>query len=168
MARMKLSASSPKDAVEYFRFVRDIPFRLPMSADEPDYTCVGKHIVLKALLSSLGFEVRYATCEWLWSSLDLPKSLKEIPHDDSCGHVYLEVYNKEQKRWMNVDATWDKRIAQKLPISEWDGRNDTRIAVKPTKMLKEKIDKLERSNFEKVADRQFLEAFNRWLESIRT
>ena len=161
------------DAVDYFRFVRDISFRIPMSGREPDYCCVGKHVVLKTLLSSLGFKVRYAFCEWLWSSLDLPESLKTIPHEDRIGHVYLEVYGKEQKRWMIVDATWDKRLVSKLPTSDWDGRNDTIIAVKPAKMLRKRANKLEElseaqwTKFMK-ANGQFLEAFNTWLESIRT
>jgi hypothetical protein len=160
------------DAVEYFRFVRDIPFKIPVSAHEPLYTCVGKHVVLKTLLSSLGLKVRYAFCEWRWSSLDLPKSLKALPHEDRLGHVYLEVYNKEQKRWMIVDATWDKRLGSKLPISEWDGKSDTVIVVKPTRTLRKKADNLERASeaqwkeYMKV-EGQFVEAFNRWLESIR-
>ena len=160
------------DAVEYFKFVRDIPYKKPLSVHEPDYTCRGKHIVLKALLSSLGLKVRYAFCEWRWSSLDLPKPLKALPHEDRVGHVYLEVYNKQQKRWMIVDATWDKKLGSKLPISEWDGKNDTVIAVKPTKMLRKKADNLERRSEARwkepmKAEGQFVEAFNRWLEGIR-
>ena len=160
------------DAVEYFRFVRDIPFRIPLSVIEPDYCCTGKHAVLNTLLSSLGLRVKYAFCEWRWSSLDLPKSLKALPHEDRIGHVYLEVYNKQQRRWMIVDATWDKKLGSKLPISEWDGKSDTVIAVKPTKMLKERADNLERpseARWKKYvkAEGQFVEAFNRWLESIR-
>ena len=124
------------DSISYFKFVRDIPFRLPLSADEPAPYCVDKHVVLKTLLSSLGFKVRYGLCRWLWSSLDLPESLKEIPHEDRSMHVYLEVYNTEQARWMTVDATWDKGLASKLPVSEWDGRSDTMLAVKPVETLK--------------------------------
>lgn len=161
------------DAVEYFRFVRDIPYRIPLSVNEPDHYCVGKHVVLKTLLSSLGFKVRYAFCRWLWSSIDLPESLKKIPHEDRMGHVYLEVYSKEQERWMIVDATWDKRLASKLPVSEWDGKGDTIIAVKPVEILEERRDEYDKPSeakwMEFMKDNgQFVEAFNRWLESIRT
>lgn len=87
-------------------------------------------------------------------------------------HVYLEVYNKKQEKWMIVDATWDKGLAPKLPVSEWDGKGDTAIAVKPIEILKERIDKydgpseVQRTELMKV-NGQFFEAFNKWLESIR-
>jgi hypothetical protein len=157
------------DAVGYFTFVRDVPLRFALSADEPDCSCVGKHVVLKTLLSSLGFKVRYGLCRFLWSSLDMPESLKQIPHEDRTVHVYLEVYNKKQARWMTVDATWDKGLASKLPVSEWDGRSDTTLAVKPTESLKtiesqEEFDKIFADNH----DGKFAEALNKWLESVRT
>ncbi len=161
------------DALSYFTFVRDIRFRLPLS-DEPAPYCVDKHAVLKTLLSSLGFNVRYALCRWSWSSLDLPESLKHIPHEDRAIHVYLEVYNKEQARWMTVDATWDKGLASKLPVSEWDGRSDTTLAVKPTESLQpiesqEDFDKLEPRIRQAInVNSKFFEALNKWMESIRT
>ena len=161
------------DPIGYFTFVRDIPFRLPLSVHEPDHSCVGKHVVLKTLLSSLGFKVRYALGVWSWSSLDMPESLKEIPHVDRAVHFYLEVYNKEQARWMTVDATWDKGLAPKLPVSEWDGRSDTIIAVKPVEILKERRDEFDKSSEAKWAEAieangKFFEALNKWVESIRT
>jgi arylamine N-acetyltransferase len=162
------------DSISYFTFVRDIPFRLPLSIDEPAPYCVDKHVVLKTLLSSLGFKVRYALCRWLWSSLDMPESLKEIPHEDHAVHVYLEVYNKEKARWMTVDATWDKGLAPKLPVSEWDGRSDTIIAVKPVESLKpieiqEEFDKLKPRIQQAIkVNGKFFEALNKWMESIRT
>ena len=104
----------------------------------------------------------------------MPESIKKIPHEDRVGHVYLEVYNKEQARWMTVDATWDKGLAPKLPVSEWDGRSDTIIAVKPIESLKpieiqEELDKLKSQIRQAIkANSKFVEAFNKWLESIRT
>ena len=171
------------DAVSYFAYVRDIAFRMPLSVGEPEYNCWGKHVVLKNLLSSLGFKVRYALCRFSWNSLDIPESLKQIPHED-VAHIYLEVYNKEEARWMTVDATWDKGLVSKLPVSEWDGRSDTAIAVKPIERLKpietqEEFDKwsdlpseekwlsLPMSSPLKV-NGKFYEALNQWLENIRT
>jgi hypothetical protein len=113
----------------------------------------------------------------------MPESLKQIPHKDVT-HVYLEVYNKEQTRWMNVDVTWDKGLASKLPVSEWDERSGTIVAVKSIESLKP-IEKQE--EFDKWFDLpsmdkwlslpldspskvngKFYEALNKWAESIRT
>jgi arylamine N-acetyltransferase len=171
------------DAVSYFKFVRDIPFRMPITVDDPDHTCVRKHVVMKTLLSSLGFKVRYALCRFSWSSLNIPESLKEIPHEDVV-HAYLEVYNEEQARWMTVDATWDKGLASKLPLSEWDGKSDTVIAVEPSERLKPIESDEELGKFYNEQDDQqwlmlpldsplkvngkFYDALNRWVESVRT
>ena len=172
------------DAVSYFTFVRDIPLRMPLSVGDPDHTCVGKHVVLKTLLSSLGLNVRYALCRFSWNSLDIPETLKQIPHVDVV-HVYLEVYDEERARWMTVDATWDKGLASKLPVSEWDGRSDTTIAVIPTERLKpvESQEEFEKQYYEPREMRQWLslplnsplkdngkfyETLNKWADSIRT
>ena len=73
---------------------------------------------------------------------------------------------------MIVDATWDKKLGSKLPISEWDGKSDTVIAVKLTKMLRKKAHNLERPSEARwkeyiKAEGQFVESLNRWLDSIR-
>ena len=114
----------------------------------------------------------------------MPESLRQIPHEDSTIHVYLEVYNKEQARWMTVDATWDRGLASRLPVSEWDGRSDTTLAVKPTESLKpietqEEFDKWSDLPSEEKwlslpmnsplkVNGKFYEELNKWVESIRT
>jgi hypothetical protein len=170
------------DAVGYFEFVRDSPFRLPVTTGDPDRSCVGKHVVLKTLLSSLGLKVRYARCRFSWNGLNLPQSLKEIPHEEVV-HVYLEVYSEGQARWMTVDATWDRGLSSKLPVSRWDGRNDTTIAVNPTERLspieiQEELDKsIDEPGIRQWLDLpmdsplkvngKFYQALNKWAESIR-
>jgi len=171
------------EAVEYFEFVRDIPFRLPVSVGDPDHSCLRKAVVLRPLLASLGLKTRYALCRFTWNSLNIPPSLKAIPHED-VSHIYLEVYSEERARWMAADPTWDKGLASKLPVSEWDGKNDTAIAVKPTERLNPiesegEIDKLIdmpelRKWLELPIDSptkingQFYQALNEWVESVRT
>jgi hypothetical protein len=171
------------DAVDYFEFVRDIPFRMPLSIGDPDHSCLRKALVLKPLLHSVGLKTRYARCRFSWNSLDLPQSLKAIAHEDVV-HVYLEVYSEERTRWIAVDPFWDKGLSSKLPVSEWDGKNDTAIAVKPTERLnpiesQEEFDrfidlpglqhwlKLPRNSPSKVNGR-FYHELNKWAESIRT
>jgi hypothetical protein len=86
---------------------------------------------------------------------------------------------------MTVDATWDKGLASNLPVSEWEGRSDTTIAVKPIERLKpienqEEFDKRfwDLPSMEKwlslpldsplKVNGRFFEALNKWVESIRT
>jgi hypothetical protein len=76
---------------------------------------------------------------------------------------------------MTVDATWDRGLAPKLPVSEWDGRNDTIIAVKSIEILKpielqDEFDKVVDVRWAKLikANGKFFEALNKWMESIRT
>ena len=171
------------DAVEYFEFVRDIPFRMPVSVGDPDHSCFRKAEVLKPLLESVGLKARYALCRFSWNDLNLPASLKAVPHSDVV-HVYLEVYSKEQARWIAVDPTWDKGLASQLPVSEWDGTSDTAIAVKPLERLdpidsQEKLDEffdipglhrwLELSmDSPSKGNGKFYQALNEWVESVRT
>jgi len=171
------------DPVEYFEFVRDIPFRMPLSVGDPDHSCLRKALVLRPLLSSAGLKTRYALCRFSWNGLNLPPSLKAIPHEDVV-HIYLEVYSEEQGRWIAVDPTWDTGLASKLPVSKWDGKHDTAIGVNPTERLNP-IDseegvyqffdlprlqdwlKLPMSSPSKV-NGSFYRALNVWAERVRT
>jgi arylamine N-acetyltransferase len=112
-------------AREYFRFVRDIPYKIP------GYDCGAKNTILKTLLESLGFEVRFMVCEFRWSALRLPKDLLAIPHEDLCTHTFLEV--KSGQKWLKVDATWDSGLEAIFEIPEWNGKLSTAIAVPATK-----------------------------------
>jgi hypothetical protein len=161
------------DAITCFKFVRDIPYRIPTAIDEADYCCLGKHKILHVLLSSLGLQVRFRACAFLWSSLDLPEEVKRIPHKDVCIHRYVEVFNREQNKWIIVDATWDKGLSSKFKINEWDGKSDTELAVKPVKIYdenrsKEFIEIDTKLIIEDLkANGEFYKAVNKWLESIR-
>lgn len=61
--------------IDYFYFVRDIPYKILISIKETDYCCSGKHEILFELLKSLGLKVRHRVCMFLWSSLNLPLEL---------------------------------------------------------------------------------------------
>lgn len=107
--------------------------------------------------------------------MGLPKELLNIPHDDPETHGCIEVLIPETKEWVKVDPTWDSRIQHhKIPIAEWDGLNDTRLAVIPTKVLSPEESATfisqdtgeEREKYMK-RNREFFIALNRWLESVR-
>jgi len=171
------------DAVDYFEFVRDIPFRLPVSVGDPDHACFRKAEVLKPLLESVGLKARFALRRFSWNDLNLPESVKAVPHSDVI-HVYLEVYSKEESRWIAVDPTWDKGLASRLTVSVWDGKSDTAIAVKALERLhpiesQEELDKFfDHSGLQRwlelpmdspsKGNGKFYQALNEWVESVRT
>ena len=160
--------------IEIFNAVRDIPYRIPLSEEEQDHTCMGKYELLKERLEVLGKKTRPRTTDFSWSDLPLPDYLREIERDDNPGHIYLEVYNGE--RWCIVDPTWDSGLERVLPVSYWDGRADTSIAWPtrrihtPEESLRE-INEDDDPNYDPEEDLRkngrFYEAFNNWLEDIR-
>ena len=78
--------------ISSFDSIRDIPYRIALKWGEEDNCCSGKHEKLFNLLTKQGYKVRYRVCIFLWISLNLPKELETIPHDDNCTHTYLEIY----------------------------------------------------------------------------
>ena len=158
------------ELVKIFNSVRDIPYRLSLSLDEEDHCCLGKHTILYNLLKEKGCEVRYQICDFLWSSLNFPKEVKEIPHEDPCGHLYLEI--KIKNKWKVLDATWDKGLEDILPVNYWDGKSETKIGVKPTRIYKPCIveERADKATFKKEMEinGEFYKAFNEWLEKKRS
>lgn len=159
--------------VDYFYFVRDIPYKIPTFLGEPDYCCSGKHRILLDLLRNLGLQVRYRVCLFLWSDLGLQPRLERISHDDDCTHTYLEF--KVGENWKVLDATWDVGLAKVFFVNEWNGKSKTKIAVKPIEVFSPmKSRDIVRKQTKKVIEedlkinRKFYKAFNKWLEKIRT
>lgn len=99
-------------ATEIFNKVRDIPYRIPLSINEKDNCCSGKHTLLLQELTKLGYECRYKVCSFNWDTLALPDKLFALPHENKSTHVFLEV--KIDNDWKTVDATWDKGLSQYL------------------------------------------------------
>jgi len=155
------------DIIKAFNSVKDVPYRIPLSSEEEDHCCSGKHKRLKDLLK--GYKTRYRICDFKWSSLDLPERVKIVKHDDDCTHMYLEVFL--DGKWVVVDATWDKGLSRVFEINEWDGKTDTKIAVIPTNIYSpgKSLEILNAENIEEDLGRNgdFYEAFNEWLEDIR-
>ena len=158
--------------IETFETIRDIPFRIPLNKSEEDNCCNGKVIRFKKILDKNRYESRYRVCEFYWSEVNLPKELLSIPHADLSTHVYLEI--KIDGNWVNVDPTWDKGLKTILPVNEWDGKSNTAIAVKPTKIYDtEKSAEIMKDesneNLEKELkdSGEFFKALNEWLEVKR-
>jgi hypothetical protein len=156
--------------VQYFNWVRDIPYRLPLSVDEPDYCCFGKHQILERLLKGAGLEVRPRICDSNWSQFAIPKRILALPHEDEIYHVWLEV--KIHGKWRQIDASLDKGLSKRFPLIEWDGENNTELCVVPQGKIYSPKQSFEiyhetvENDFSDEAE--FCKALNEWLESLRT
>lgn len=157
---------------EVFSRIRDIPYRIPLTSQEADLSCTGKHKQLKLVLEEAGFEVRWRVCTFKWSDLDLPTELMSTKHDDDSTHAYLEVLVNGV--WKIVDATWDASLSRVLPVSEWDGESDTQIAVKclstyspeeSAKIIADESPEVIESDLE--TNGELYSAFNDWLKRER-
>jgi hypothetical protein len=158
--------------IEAFKTVRDVPYRIPVSLGEKDVCCSGKHKILKDLFIEQGFEVRYRVCSFLWSSIDLPSEVSNIPHDDLSSHVWLDVL--VDGKWVIVDATWDIGIRNIFQVNEWDGKSNTEPAVKPIEVFspQKSADIMNNESNEDIlndlkVNGEFYKAFNVWLEEQR-
>lgn len=165
MARLSVSR-------RLFNSERDIPYRIPLSADETDDCCSGKHERLLRKFRDAGVEARQRICWFRWSDVPLPQDVAAVPHDDDCTHLYLEV--KTNDVWNIVDATWDPGLASVFQVNEWTDGTDMAVAVPATKTLSPEesetyMRSLTSADTEKdlAKHREFYRAFNAWLERIR-
>ena len=126
-----------------FEQERDLPYRIPLTATEPDHTCIGKHLRLAQALRSHGLVVRFRIAHFRWSDLPLPEHVLEVPRVNDSTHMYLEVENNQE--WSIVDATWDiglvSRCAYELSLPSVEVDN--------------------------TANKAFFFRLNQWLEEVR-
>ena len=159
--------------IKEFNKVRDIPYRIPLSLEEPDDCCSGKADKLFKIFKDGGYNARYRLCTFRWSSLNLPKELQDIPHDDNSSHSYLEI--EIDGKWKIIDVTWDKGLKGLFVVNEWDGKSDTEIAVpcieclSPEKSLGyiKHVSTPEAIMSDLKLNGDFYKAFNKWLDDNR-
>lgn len=155
-----------------FERIRDIPYRIPLSTQEIDQCCSWKAKMLKAILESQWYEVKYRICSFRRSDMNLPDNVSSVEHEDLSSHVYLEVLIN--KKWINVDPTRDIKIKNVLPVETWNWKESTGIAVKPLELFDHETSRkiMEDESKEGIEDDlvvnwKFYEAFNNWLEMNR-
>src|SRR3989344_2668123 len=160
------------ELISIFESVRDIPYKIPLKWGERDDCCSGKADRLFKTLKAKGFDVRYRVCVFYWNSLKLPKKIEQISHDNDCTHTYLEL--KLNRMWKILDATWDRNLAKRFYVNNWDGKSDTRIAVKPIKIFTpNKSLRIVKNQDKKLIEGDlkingnFYDAFNDYLAEIR-
>lgn len=155
-----------------FQSIRDIPYKIPLTPNEEDTCCNGKHKKLKDLFAKQGFEARYRVGSFFWSSINLPREVSSVPHDDLSSHVWLEVLIDGE--WVTVDAAWDIGLKNIFHVNEWDGKSDTEIAVKVLEIFSpEKSAEIMdgENNDDLLSDLKinggFYKVFNEWLDKNR-
>jgi hypothetical protein len=131
--------------ITVFEHIRDIPYSLAVIMTDPSTapeqilalgkgSCGPKHYLLAEMYRRLGFTVVYATFSFLWDDPDIryPPKLRRLATGLPVSH-HLACRVKIGDRWVLVDATWDRSLKRAgFPVNEqWDGRSDTRCAVKP-------------------------------------
>lgn len=160
-------------AQAFFEHEQTIPYRIPLSVDETDNCCAGKHIRLKKNFEELGIPTRYRICWFRWSDTPIPSTLRTLPHEDDCTHLYLEILIDDH--WLPVDATWDPGLAPLLPISLWSTPfNGTTVAVPSYKTLSPEDSEADMRAFNVEVVEQdlkkngiFFKALNDWLVDVR-
>ncbi len=131
-------SSDLKRAQDYFKEVRDKPYRVPLSVSDADHSCFGKSILLKTFLDNLELIARYRLCDFLWSDFNLPSHVLACSHDKPALHVFVEIQLNSQ--WFVLDPTWDKNLKSLLPISEWkENEPEGTLAVNPIKLHSPKM-----------------------------
>jgi hypothetical protein len=136
-----------QSVIAVFEHIRDIPYSLAVPMTNPKTSpeemlrlgkgyCGPKHYLLAAMYQRLGLDVIYATFPFLWNDPDLqyPPELRSLAKGLPVAH-HLACRVQINARWVLVDATWDRPLSRAgFPVNAtWDGRADTKCAVKPLK-----------------------------------
>jgi len=105
----------------------------------------------------------------------LPDSVKNIIHDKDCTHTWIEIYLNN--KWIKLDPSWDNKLESILPIAQFDGENDTILAVKieeyfsPEKSKEIVINQKKEGSKEIREDLErngkFYKALNEYLKKVR-
>ncbi|MCK9581802.1 MAG: transglutaminase family protein [Methanoregula sp.] len=131
--------------ISVFEHIRDIPYSLAVPMTDPKTSpehmlrlgkgyCGPKHYLLAEMYRRMGVDAVYATFPFIWNDPDIryPQELRLMATGLPVIH-HLACRVRINDRWVLVDATWDLPLKQAgFPVNEnWDGRADTKCAVKP-------------------------------------
>jgi transglutaminase-like putative cysteine protease len=131
--------------ISIFEHIRDIPYSFAVPRGDPVSgpegmlragrgNCGPKHYLLAEMYRRLNLSVVYATIAFSWNDPDLhyPPRIRELAASVPISH-HLACRVQIGCRWVFVDATWDRPLVRAgFPVNEhWDGRADTKCAVKP-------------------------------------
>ncbi len=161
-----------RDYSKRFNMIRDIPYRIALSDDEENCSCVGKNRKLIELFEKDNIPVRWRICTFAWSDLGVPEKVLSLNTLDNPTHAYLEIaYNND---WTVVDATWDKGLSSVFPVNEWSDIPNMNIAVPEIEIcsVERSADIMRlvdagkiKTDFGELGG--FYRELNKWLEEVR-
>ena len=149
--------------IKIFESIRDIPYRI--GCQENDTSCRAKSKILGDLLTRTGLKCQAVRGVSQWSELGLPKDILGLIKRPIFNHFFVRVYIPENKKWVNVDATWDPGLKTNFTISQWDGLSDTPLACPVTEIEKFKPFDLSFRDFD--PEDKFTKLLNNWFSNIR-
>ena len=155
--------------VELYEKVQKIPYYCLCERD-PDKllrvkkgSCLEKNAYLGRQFEQLGIPVKYLSIKFDWNELPIPQHIIDKKDGHLGEHLALKI---RVKKWITVDCTWDPGLEKAgFPLTKnWDGKTDTKLAVKPikTKQLKTRPGKTVAH-----ANPKFFESLNKYLDNIR-
>lgn len=148
---------------QLFLTVRDLPYKIGTKSE--DASCVAKTKLLGELLTRIGLKCQVWKAVINWEDTGIPTELLQLAPKPTVSHLFLKVFIPERKKWAIVDATWDKRFAGKLPVNDWGGLSDTKLAYSSNQLeLVGSVDKFEFRNFD--PEETFTKKLNDWYESL--
>lgn len=161
-----------KKIIELYNKVQRIPYYC-LERRDPNLllrknkgSCSEKHLFLGQEFKKLGIPVKYVLIRFDWNDLPIPKEIID-KKDSSVGwHLVLKI--KVENKWLFVDATWDPKLEKAgfMITKNWNGRSDTKFAFEPKEIIE--LNKIPSEQVERLENREFYEALNKWLESQRT
>jgi len=161
-----------KKIVELYKQVQEIPYYC-LKYRNPDLllrknkgSCSEKHLFLGKEFEKLGVPVKYLLTRFDWNDLPIPKEIINKREGGSVGwHLALKAKTKE--KWIHVDATWDLKLEKAgFPVTKnWSGLSDTKFAVPPKEIIE--LEKTPPKQVQRLENREFYEALNKWLELQR-
>lgn len=148
---------------QLFRAVRDLPYKIGTKSG--DASCVAKTKLLGELLTRLGLECQVWKAVVDWGATGIPAALLRQAPRPTVNHFFLKVLIPETQKWVAVDPTWDLRYLGKLPVNQWDGLSDTKLAY-PSKQV-ELVGSVSDFDFRDFDPKEtFTKELNNWYEAL--
>mgnify|MGYP006991944433 CR=1 FL=1 len=150
------------ELVKEFNKIRDIPYSIPQN------NCSRKCIKLKNVLEKYWYISRYRVCEFNWMDFNFPPEIKKLIKQNNSLHVFLEVL--VEGNIIILDPTWDYKLRNIFEINIWDGKSNTKIAVKTNNIYdynkSENIILWKIKILEDSGNQSFYKLLNIWFEKI--